>query len=333
MKESVSFAGSRVGRGLAFHITPGNVPLNFAYSWVFSLLSGNGNVIKLPSKKFPQSEILISVIRDLLEDSKYKKIASSNVFIRYPRDKVITDFLSASANVRILWGGDNAIKSIQESPLRLRGIEIRFPDRISASIVNANSVLELSKIELKRLSMSFVSDAYLFDQRGCSSPKMVFWVGNKKSVAAAKEIFWSEISIEVQSKYQLEPINAMSKFVDICKLSSISDVKFTLTAKDNYLYLLNNFQLGSDSDIFQGKFGTFVEYEFQNISEIQTHVSDKFQTLTYFGFELPNLKSQIMSLESFGIDRVVPIGAAFDMDIVWDGQNFIESLSRLVEFR
>ena len=29
----------RIGRGIAFHITPSNVPLNFAYSFVMGLLS------------------------------------------------------------------------------------------------------------------------------------------------------------------------------------------------------------------------------------------------------------------------------------------------------
>ena len=40
----------RLGRGLAFHIAPSNVPLNFGYSFIFGLLSGNSNIIKIPSK-------------------------------------------------------------------------------------------------------------------------------------------------------------------------------------------------------------------------------------------------------------------------------------------
>jgi hypothetical protein len=31
-----------------------------------------------------------------------------------------------------------------------------------------------------------------------------------------------------------------------------------------------------------------------------------------------------------GIDRVVPVGQALDMDIVWDGYDIIGSLSRLI---
>ena len=41
----------RMGIGLVFHITPSNIPTNFAYSLLFGLLTGNSNIIKVPSKK------------------------------------------------------------------------------------------------------------------------------------------------------------------------------------------------------------------------------------------------------------------------------------------
>ena len=37
----------RLGRGLVFHIAPSNVPLNFGYSYIFGLLAGNVNVVKM----------------------------------------------------------------------------------------------------------------------------------------------------------------------------------------------------------------------------------------------------------------------------------------------
>ena len=38
----------RVGRGILFHITS-NVPINFAFSFVFELLTGNYNIVQVPS--------------------------------------------------------------------------------------------------------------------------------------------------------------------------------------------------------------------------------------------------------------------------------------------
>ena len=48
----------RLGLGLAFHVTPSNIPTNFAYSLIFSLLCGNSNIIKLPSQNFYEIEQL-----------------------------------------------------------------------------------------------------------------------------------------------------------------------------------------------------------------------------------------------------------------------------------
>ena len=50
LKENFLDGITRLGRGLAFHITPSNVPINFAFSFAFGLLAGNSNVVRIPSK-------------------------------------------------------------------------------------------------------------------------------------------------------------------------------------------------------------------------------------------------------------------------------------------
>ena len=60
-----SFFKNRMGRGTVLHITPTNVPTNFAYSMVFGLLSGNNNIIRLPSKNFLQVKILCDILKKL----------------------------------------------------------------------------------------------------------------------------------------------------------------------------------------------------------------------------------------------------------------------------
>ena len=58
---------SRLGLGLIFHITPSNIPTNFAYSLIFGLITGNSNIVKVPSKKFEQIEIICSSIKKLIK--------------------------------------------------------------------------------------------------------------------------------------------------------------------------------------------------------------------------------------------------------------------------
>ena len=55
-----------IGLGTAFHIAPSNVPLNFAYSLVTAILCGNPSIVRISSKKFEQSELLIRLINEEL---------------------------------------------------------------------------------------------------------------------------------------------------------------------------------------------------------------------------------------------------------------------------
>lgn len=55
-----------VGRGIIFHITPSNVPLNCIYSLAFGLLSGNSNIVRIPSKNFKQLKKITHEISLLL---------------------------------------------------------------------------------------------------------------------------------------------------------------------------------------------------------------------------------------------------------------------------
>ena len=57
---------TRVGLGLLFHITPSNIPTNFAYSLIFGLITGNSNIVKVPSKNFEQISIICKVLNKIL---------------------------------------------------------------------------------------------------------------------------------------------------------------------------------------------------------------------------------------------------------------------------
>ena len=57
----------RLGLGLVFHITPSNIPTNFAYSLIFGLITGNSNIVKVPSQKFEQVKIICRAINKVLK--------------------------------------------------------------------------------------------------------------------------------------------------------------------------------------------------------------------------------------------------------------------------
>ena len=60
------------------------------------------------------------------------------------------------------------------------------------------------------------------------------------------------------------------------------------------------------------------------------YVTKKCQTVTYFGLNKKQIESFVLKNNLFGIDRVVPIGKALDINLVWDGYDVIDSLSRTI---
>ena len=59
-------------------------------------------------------------------------------------------------------------------------------------------------------------------------------------------------------------------------------------------------------------------------------MNNKFQTLTYFGLNKSDLINFVIKNRLNGIDRVVPIGKALDIGVVWDGYDILGSLSRII---
>ena len=102
----------RLGLGLIFHITPSNIPTNFAYSLIFGLITGNSNIVKVPSKKFDQINIICSSINKILKKKKYKLIRKMITIVRYNDKDIYTKKFSLMCNARLIWGGNNSINNI-----------------------------------------------------------------------------------------------------------------------------------------------------------------------------------------------------------------------------
>ena len=104
----------RLGRGLVFHIAPSNVPVNFAYSLICGLLSGNNNIVRLPGKQFRQVDLIVEAIRTLSDDERFDTVSRMVHLIKYERGGIETTTYSALADVRVIWGGDETIRTIRQ---------------------------------------------------------------------------------------------------------------------------------------------------------------------------------------------------------------------------
>jgi len=100
---------------------------------------------------------------------------------------------------------------------------------------------------------------------------------------------------------------------------------------DNFLWRIELETLPIDIDKYKGNSGYFFEFNIDNLDQINPIISQKYQTLAYFGFEKSSLNEFILKNNFKGIDRVIPIGKTADFALTWDGYNLIEHLTRNIQ--
>lgn len=329
IKESENSDGIRIGRGVLFHIAPSNVPVNFAYSLIAGLLSGNSNVVRVSSKEFPQVDIIINHIVRLATDEKYSKVSSRIALVRYHHESEANLFFSSVANVRLIWGGDNTILKLRECSTPSRSFDVCFADRYSIAMLKPSSILDCSDKEISALAENFYNDTYLFDQNACSAPHLLLWA-NEKGIEDAKEKFWDAVYDYAVKMYELQSVIAIDKLTAFFRQSVCHKIN-KIDTRDNLIVRSHLKELPSDIDSFRCAGGYFSEYDFNDMLEIKNIVTEKYQTLAYYGYSAQEMRDFVFSARMKGIDRIVPIGKTTSFSFKWDGYNLIKTLSRLVD--
>ncbi len=319
----------RLGRGLAFHITPSNIPVNFAFSWLFGLLSGNANVVRLPNKNYPQIRIICEAIEQVLES--FPDIRDMTAFVSYAREDDITERFSALCDARIIWGGDETIRHIRKFTMKERAVELVFADRYSFGIFDAPWILELGEAEMSALAGSFYNDTYLMDQNACSTPHLICWHGGEADAKrAASKKFWRSVFQIAEKRYALEPIKVSDKYTDLFKISMLRNDIVNIELYGNSLYVMNIGAVPLNFNEHRGRFGLFYEYDLMELDEIAGCIDQKIQTLVYAGMDKKVLADWVIKNRFTGIDRIVPVGSSMDIGVYWDGYDIISQLSRCV---
>ena len=320
-----------LGRGLIFHITPSNIPTNFIYSLLISLICGNSNIVKIPKIKFEQTKIIIIELKKLLLRKKYINIRKLICLISYNNQDEITNFLNSISNARMLWGSDKTVNLLKTNNKFSKLLDINFPDRFSISLINSDKLNSSMNKNLNNLISGFYNDTYLSDQGACSSPQLILWYG--KNFIKAQNIFWESLSHFVNKNYSIPKIGPLNKFLLINK--DYNENFKTFNSYSDKLQIVTLKKLASNQDQIRGQWGLFYQYNLDyNISQITKLLSSKYQTLTYFGFKKIFLKKIFFEKESLkGLDRIVPIGNALEMDFNWDGYDLHKFLTREITIR
>lgn len=323
-KENYHDLERRLGRGIVFHSTPSNVPVNCAFSFAAGLLAGNANIVRLPAKDFPQVQIISDCVKELLETT-HKDMVPYICFVKYPPIKEITDLFSSICHSRVVWGGDATIAEIRQSPLQPRANEMNFADRYSFAVIEGDRFLEADDQDI--IVQNFYNDTYFSDQNACTAPRIIIWLGEKKD--EAKKLFWQKVVTYAKEHYNIAPVQTIGKINALYKAAANLELAGVTVEQPLLTRIqMNNLYLGIMD--YRYNSGFFYEYDAQSLTDLLPIATNKSQTVTYYGLTHEQIVKFVNEDHPQGIDRFVPMGKSMDFTLVWDGYDLIHALSRIV---
>lgn len=307
--------GLLVPRGVVFHIPPSHIDVMLGYSIFISLLVGNSNIVRVPKGK---NSTLLTLLKKVLKE--FPLIETMIHFVEYAHEEEITKALSSQVDARIVWGGDDTVQKIRAIPLPPHAIDISFPDRFSFAVINGkNNPINTQVVQ------NFYNDVYWYDQLACSSPKLLFWVGDDAEEGSTS--FYQTLQKVITKKKFQFPLNQV-----LFKKNHIFEKALTLpvvkiTEYSNELTVLTLEKATHECRSHCGQ-GLIYHVPIKHLEEIANFTSHKDQTMTYYGFNESELQSLQRLLNGQGITRIVPFGQALNFEPVWDGQDLFSSLTQ-----
>ncbi len=323
---------SKFPLGVIFHITPNNVPINFAYSLYFGLITGNTNIVKIPNKDYFQINYICSIIKKALKNKKFKDLRDMIKIIRYDNDHEITQKISKFSDARLIWGGDDTVNKVKNIIPKTKCNDLSFPDRYSMTLFNLNVINKIGNHEFNNLVKKFYIDNYTFDQNACNSSHLIFWLGNKR-LSNIKMKFWRKLNSFLKNELFYPESVVSDKLNKLCTdILNFSNINKTFFNTKN-LYVIDLKYLNKDTENQRGLRGYFYQYQSNNIKDLANIITKKYQTMAYYGFQRSFFDNFINKYKVKGIDRVVPIGRSMEMNYLWDGYDLLNSLTRVVDIK
>jgi len=322
---------SKIGVGSALHISPGNIPINFAFSWLYGFIAGCSNLVRLPSKPSPQSDYFLDVFSRLIAKPKYKFFEESNYFFRSERGDPALENLLGKVDALIVWGGDETVDYFRNMKTRPDVRQLYFPSRQSSLIMSSHQVLTTLKSHFRdEFVKNAYNDTFLTDCNACSSPSKIFFIGSHMANEKASREFFAALEAFVLLQGRKPPI--IQRMMD--SLASHKHGGSDLVLESHGVAIKT---LSPGSDERTGgrplRFGVFAKYMLSSISEVSAELSDNEQTVLHWGLperELETLMTDPLWRRS-SASRLVPLGSALEIGFFWEGRDNPSALIKFVQ--
>ena len=166
-------------RGIAAHWLSGNVPLLGMFALIQSILSKNTNILKVSKDESQALPLLLNTFRGLNYTTSGGYTLSGDALLEtlaivyFERSETsLATIFSSHSDIRIAWGGKDAIEAISALPKKYSVQDIFFGPKLSMMAIGKEA-LDNEK-SIRKLIRRAATDASVFDQFACASPHTIF---------------------------------------------------------------------------------------------------------------------------------------------------------------
>ena len=136
----------------------------------------------------------------------------------------------------------------------------------------------------------------------------------------------------VQDKGHMEDTDYINRYAKMGSLAIQFD-SFKFNSKISDVIYRSDIQKDTNFEDYRVGYGYFSEINNISNKELALKISNRYQTITYFGIDAVELAENFIDASVEGIDRIVPVGSGLNLDLIWDGYDIIRTLSRIIEVK
>ena len=216
-------------RGISVHWIAGNVDVLGIFSVVQALLTKNLCLIKAPHDYSLLKKLILSFKDVSTEKILGKDILNCITIVYVDRDDISNqEILSENADIRIAWGGKEAVSTILSLKKNFFTEDIIYGPKYSYAVLDS----EFLKNAVQRLAL----DISIFDQYACNSPHTIFVENDDVDNPNLVKNFAKELSNSMETVNRLMlPKSQISekKSMDILSIRAEYDFKGEVFAPKN----------------------------------------------------------------------------------------------------
>lgn len=316
-------------RGLVSHWLAGNVQILGMFALVQAIITKNCNLLRVSSRDDGVFTHLLETFRGAKYTTKNGYTISGDDLLKtiavvyYSRDAVkLGEKMSMKADVRIAWGGAEAVETIANYPSHIGTETIVFGPKLSFSVISKDS-LE-SEQDAKKLARRLSVDISVFDQGGCASPHNLY-IENGGVVSPEQ---FTDLLADAMQRTEAQipkPHMSIEQVSQVHSIRGVYDFKGLVKGSSTMSWTL----LLSDTSELEKPVYSRVLF-IHKVESIFDSIKDIHENIQSIGISAGHETAVKYAEQATakGVSRLPQIGRMLNFEMPWDGVMLLDRLAK-----